>query len=86
MILARRCEVQVAYAIGRAKPVSLLVETFNTGDAMAAGEFARQFVFSPSAIIDRLDLRRPIYRRSTNYSHFGRDGLPWEEDATTSSS
>jgi S-adenosylmethionine synthetase len=76
--LARRAEVQVAYAIGRAAPVSVRVETFGTGDAAAAEHFVRGFDFRPAAIIERLDLRRPIYRETTNYGHFGRAGLPWE--------
>jgi S-adenosylmethionine synthetase len=76
--LARRAEVQVAYAIGRAAPVSVRVETFGTGDAARAARFVREFDFRPAAIIERLDLRRPIYRETTNYGHFGRAGLPWE--------
>ncbi|HEX6629514.1 MAG TPA: methionine adenosyltransferase [Gemmatimonadaceae bacterium] len=77
--LARRCEVQVAYAIGRAKPVSVRVDTFGTGDGARAERFvAETFDFRPQAIIDRLGLRRPIYRGTTNYGHFGRAGLPWE--------
>jgi S-adenosylmethionine synthetase len=78
--LARRAEVHVAYAIGRSDPVALAVETFGTGDAATATEFVRSFDFRPAAIIERLDLRRPIYRRTTNYGHFGRPGLPWEGD------
>ena len=77
--LARRCEVQVAYAIGRDRPVSVRVETFGTGDAERAERFVREgFDFRPEAVIERLDLRRPIYRTTTNYGHFGRPGLPWE--------
>ncbi|KPK81990.1 MAG: S-adenosylmethionine synthetase [Gemmatimonas sp. SM23_52] len=76
--LAGRAEVHVAYAIGRSDPVALAVETFGTGDAATATEFVRSFDFRPAAIIERLDLRRPIYRRTTNYGHFGRPGLPWE--------
>ncbi len=78
--LARRAEVQVAYAIGRSEPVAVSVETFATGEPRAATEFARGFDFRPAAIIERLGLRRPIYRLTTNYGHFGREGLPWEED------
>ena len=77
--LARRCEVQVAYAIGVAQPVSVKVDTFGTGDVRAAAEFVRTFDFRPAAIIERLDLLRPIYTQTTNYGHFGRTGLPWEE-------
>ncbi len=76
--LARRAEIQVSYAIGHATPMSVHVETFGTGDADAAGAYVAQYDFSPARIIARLDLRRPIYRATTNYGHFGRPGLPWE--------
>lgn len=76
--LARRAEVQVGYAIGRADPVSVRVDTFGTGDARAAEALVRTFDFRPRAIIERLELLRPIYRTSTNYGHFGRPGLSWE--------
>jgi S-adenosylmethionine synthetase len=77
--LARRAEVQVAYAIGRAQPISVKVDTFGTGDAEQAATFVQTFDFRPAAIIERLDLLRPIYRTTTNYGHFGRPGLPWEQ-------
>jgi len=77
--IARRAEVQVAYAIGVAQPMSVLVQTFGTGDQRAAEEYVRTFDFRPAAIIERLGLLRPIYRGTTNYGHFGRPGLPWEE-------
>jgi S-adenosylmethionine synthetase len=76
--LARRAEIQVSYAIGVAQPVSVYVDTFGTGDAEAAAQFVNQFDFRPAAIIERLDLRRPIYRQTTNYGHFVKAGLPWE--------
>jgi S-adenosylmethionine synthetase len=76
--LARRAEVQVGYAIGRAEPVSVRVDTFGSGDARAAEELVRTYDFRPRAIIERLDLLRPIYKHSTNYGHFGRQGLAWE--------
>ena len=77
--LAKKAEIQVGYAIGMAQPVSVKVDTFGTGDERAAAEFVTQsFDFRPRAIIDRLDLLRPIYRSTTNYGHFGRPGLPWE--------
>jgi S-adenosylmethionine synthetase len=77
--LARKAEVQVAYAIGMAQPVSVKVDTFGTGDERAAAEFVREnFDFRPRAIIEKLDLLRPIYRRTTNYGHFGKPDLPWE--------
>jgi S-adenosylmethionine synthetase len=77
--LAKKAEVQVAYAIGIAEPVSVKVDTFGTGDDRAAAEYVRSsFDFRPRAIIERLDLLRPIYRRTTNYGHFGKSDLPWE--------
>jgi S-adenosylmethionine synthetase len=77
--LARRAEVQVAYAIGRAQPISVKVDTFGTGDPEQAAAFVKTFDFRPAAIIERLDLLRPIYRTTTNYGHFGRPELPWEQ-------
>src|ERR687893_1045310 len=76
--IARRAEVQVSYAIGRAEPTSVLVNTFGTGDASAAEALVRSFDFRPRAIIEQLDLLRPIYRQTTNYGHFGKPGLSWE--------
>jgi len=76
--LADRVEIQVAYAIGIAKPLSVKVDTFGTGDVHPAVDFVQGLDFRPAAIIERLDLLRPIYRRSTNYGHFGKKGLPWE--------
>ena len=76
--VAKRAEVQVGYAIGRAEPVSVRVDTFGTGDSKAAEAVVRKFDFRPRAIIERLNLLRPIYRQSTNYGHFGRPGLSWE--------
>jgi S-adenosylmethionine synthetase len=80
---ARRAEIQVGYAIGMAKPVSVKVDTFGTGDERAAAEFVMSFDFRPRAIIEQLNLLRPIYRGTTNYGHFGRVGLPWETVQTT---
>jgi S-adenosylmethionine synthetase len=77
--IAKRAEVQVAYAIGKAQPVSTKVETYGTGDERKARQFVdEQFDFRPAAIIERLDLLKPIYRSTTNYGHFGKAGLPWE--------
>jgi S-adenosylmethionine synthetase len=76
--LARKAEIQVAYAIGIAQPVSIKVETFGTGDERAAREFVGRFDFRPGAIIEQLCLLRPIYRQTTNYGHFGKPELPWE--------
>lgn len=75
---AKRAEVQVAYAIGRAEPVSVRVDTFGTGDWKAAEDFVRKFDYRPAAMIETLQLRNPIYRKTTNYGHFGKAGLPWE--------
>jgi S-adenosylmethionine synthetase len=77
--LARRAEVQVAYAIGLAQPVSVYVHTFGTGDAKTAADFVRRFDFRPAAVCERLRLLQPIYRQTTNYGHFGRPGFAWED-------
>ena len=77
--LAKRIEIQVSYAIGMAKPISVKVDTFGTGDSGAAVEFVKTFDFRPAAIIERLDLLLPIYRLTTNYGHFGKKSLKWEQ-------
>ncbi len=82
--LADRCEIQVAYAIGVARPVSILVDTFGTGkypDGKIAEAVGRCFDFRPAAIIKAFDLRRPIYSQVAAYGHMGREelGLPWEK-------
>ena len=81
--LADKCEIQLAYAIGVAKPVSILVDTFGTGkieDEKIAQLVEKNFDLRPAAIIRDLDLRRPIYRQTAAYGHFGRTDidLPWE--------
>ena len=81
--LADRCEIQVAYAIGVAHPLSINVETFGTGkipDDVIAQLITRHFDLRPGAIIRDLRLRRPIYRKTAAYGHFGRDDIdaPWE--------
>ena len=81
--LAKKCEVQVAYAIGIAKPVSIMVDSFGTGvfpDEELADIVVKHFDLRPAAIIRDLDLRRPIYRQVAAYGHFGRTDidLPWE--------
>ncbi len=76
--VARRAEVQVAYAIGRPRPLAMAVDTFGTGDDDAAHELVAGHDFRPAAIIERFGLRQPIFRRTTNYGHFGRARLPWE--------
>jgi S-adenosylmethionine synthetase len=77
--LAKRVEIQVAYAIGVAREISTMVNTFGTGDERAVAEYVKTFDFRPAAMIERLNLLRPIYRQTTNCGHFGRPGLPWEE-------
>ncbi len=80
--LAKRCELQVAYAIGRAEPTSIHVDTFGTGvvsDEKIVAAVKKVFSFKPSAIIKELNLLRPIYRGTTNYGHFTRKNLPWEQ-------
>lgn len=77
--IAETAEVQIAYAIGVARPVSFLVETRATGDDALAAKFAEQFDGRPGAIIERFGLLRPIYSATTNYGHFGKPGLPWEQ-------
>ena len=82
--LADKCEIQLAYAIGVAKPVSIMVDTFGTGkysDEKIAEAVEKVFDMRPEAIIRALDLRRPIYRQTASYGHFGRTDidLPWEK-------
>jgi S-adenosylmethionine synthetase len=79
--LARRCEVQFAYAIGVAEPVSMLVDTFGTGkvsDDKLTKAVLATFDARPGMLVQELDLRRPIYRPTAAYGHFGRDGFSWE--------
>lgn len=82
--LADKCEVQVAYAIGVAKPVSVMIDTFGTGkrdEGDIAAAVDKLFDFRPAAIIKRFDLRRPIYCQTAAYGHMGREDidLPWEK-------
>ena len=86
--LADRCQIQLAYAIGVAEPVSVLVDTFGTGkldDEKLAEIVSRVFDFRPAEIIRKLNLRRPIYRQTASYGHFGRTDidLPWEHEDRT---
>ena len=81
--LAEKCEVQLAYAIGVPHPVSVLVDTFGTGvghDREIAEAAKKVFDFRPASMIKQLDLKRPIYRPTAAYGHFGREeeGFPWE--------
>ena len=82
--LASRCEVQLAYAIGVAKPVSIMVDTFGTGkvdEAKLEAAVEKLFDLRPAAIIKTLELRRPIYRKLAAYGHMGREDLSvrWED-------
>jgi len=81
--LARRSEIQLAYAIGVARPVALSVDTFGTGvlpDSRLAEIVSKAFDLRPAGIIETLNLRRPIYRATSNYGHLGREDIdaPWE--------
>lgn len=80
--LADICELQVAYAIGYPNPTSIHIETFGTGkvdDAVIIEAIKQVFSFKPADIVTQLNLLRPIYRQSTNYGHFGKAELPWEQ-------
>jgi S-adenosylmethionine synthetase len=77
--IASRAEIQISYAIGVSKPLSVKVDTFGTGDEQAAAAYIKNMDFRPAAIIERFKLLRPIYCQTTNYGHFGKPGLPWEE-------
>ena len=80
--LADECEVQFAYAIGVANPVSLYVNTYGTGkvsEEKIARAIAENFDLRPAAIIQKLGLRRPIFKQTAAYGHFGRDAFPWEK-------
>ena len=80
--LAERCEIQLSYAIGRSEPVSVMVDTFGTGDAEALEKLVNaHFDLTPVGIIERLKLRQPIYQNTAAYGHFGREepGFTWEE-------
>jgi len=86
--LADKCEIQLAYAIGVAEPVSIFVESFGTGkipDEEMARRVAKTFNLTPKGIIEMLDLRRPIYKKTAAYGHFGRDeeGFTWEKTDKT---
>jgi S-adenosylmethionine synthetase len=79
--LASRCQLQLAYAIGTAHPVSLMLDTFGTetvDPAKLQAALWDVFDFRPAAIIRRLGLARPIYRETAAYGHFGRKEFPWE--------
>ncbi len=81
--MAKRCEIQLSYAIGVAQPTSVMVDTFGTGvksEAELEAIIRENFDLRPAGIIKMLDLRRPIYKQTSSYGHFGRNDLdlPWE--------
>lgn len=79
---AKKCEIQIAYSIGVAKPVSIYVNTYGTNtipEEKIIEKIDKTFDLTPRAIINYLDLQRPIYRQTTNYGHFGKKDLPWEK-------
>ena len=78
---AKRCEIQIAYAIGIAKPVSVNINTFGTNtipEEEIVDKVLDKFDLTPQGIIKYLDLRKPIYKQTTNYGHFGKKDLTWE--------
>jgi S-adenosylmethionine synthetase len=82
--LAHRCEIEVAYAIGQRDPLSVMVDTFGTStvpESQLVQLIRKYFDLSPAGIINKLDLRRPIYKATASYGHFGRTDLnvSWEE-------
>ena len=79
---AKKCEIQISYAIGVAKPVSIFVDTFGTGtvsDDEIVAIIERNFDLTPRGIINTLELEKPIFTKTTNYGHFGKEGLSWEK-------
>ena len=80
--LADICELQVAYAIGHPEPVSIWVDAMGTAkvpEQKISDAVRKVFSFKPASIVQQLDLLRPIYRSTTNYGHFGKADLPWEQ-------
>ena len=79
---AKKCEIQLAYAIGVAKPVSIYIDTFGTGtipEENIVKKINEKFDLTPRGIINYLDLKKPIYKKTTNYGHFGKSDLAWEK-------
>ena len=80
--MARRCEIQLSYGIGMKQPISLFIECFGTNrvpENIIIKAIKERFDLTPEGIIEYLKLRQPIYRKTTNYGHFGREGFSWEE-------
>ena len=79
---AKKCEVQFAYSIGVARPVSVYVDTFGTNtipEEEIVEKINKKFDLTPRGIINYLDLQKPIFRQTTNYGHFGKENLAWEK-------
>lgn len=79
---AKKCEIQVSYAIGMAEPLSIHLETFGTSqktEEELVELIKEKFDLTPNGIIQYLDLKKPIYTKTTNYGHFGKKNLPWEK-------
>ena len=79
---AKKCEIQLSYAIGVARPVAIYLNTFNTNTISEEEimlKINNTFDLTPRGIINYLELQKPIYRNTTNYGHFGRENLPWEK-------
>lgn len=79
---AKKCEIQLAYSIGVAKPVSIYINTYNTNtipEEEIINKIKSKFELTPREIITYLDLKKPIYKKTTNYGHFGKKDLPWEK-------
>lgn len=79
---AKKCEIQVSYAIGMEKPLSICVNTFGTGkksEEELVKLIKERFDLTPDGIIKYLNLKQPIYSQTTNYGHFGKENLPWEK-------
>lgn len=82
---AKKCEIQLSYAIGMEKPLSMYVDTFGTGTKSSreiCELIEKNFDLTPNGIIEYLDLKKPIYKQTTNYGHFGKDSLSWEKIIT----
>ena len=79
---AKECEIGLSYVIGYAKPISVNINTYGTNtisEEEILSKIEKNFPLTPKGIIEYLDLRKPIYKKTTNYGHFGKDGLPWEK-------
>ena len=80
--LAKKCELQISYAIGMEKPLSIFVNTFGTNiipEEEIIERVEKRFDLTPNGIIEYLNLKEPIYTKTTNYGHFGDKDLPWEK-------